>query len=64
MNRNIRSVDAEMPAYHIAKRARLDQLAHEAQARPSGLHAGLWVFVVFLLGVCVLVWGRLQGWWA
>ena len=53
--RNIKMLDEEMPAYQIGKQAQLDQLAHEAQVRPTAL-AGLWVLLAYVVGIGLLVW--------
>jgi hypothetical protein len=63
--RNVRMIHEVIPAYQIAKRARLDQLAREAQTDER--HAMEMLALVLLCGTLVtfvlLVASIQLGWW-
>ncbi len=54
--RNVRMIHEAIPSYQIAKRARLDQLAHEAETKKDHsleIAACLLVFGVLLTAVLI-----------
>lgn len=56
--RNVRMLAQEIPAYQLARRARIDQLEHEAQ---SGSDHGLQMMGLLIV-LCLAVWGCLLAW--
>jgi len=61
---NIKMLDRDIPAYQLAKRARLDQLAHEAQREDQGgiVVVGIVVLLILGTGIALLV-AHQVGWW-
>ncbi len=64
MSRNIRMLHDEIPAYQLAKRARLDQLSHESQREERASLTVAGVVVLMVLGTAIaLIWALQEGWW-
>lgn len=64
MSTNVRMLHDEIPAYQLAKRARLDQLAHESQREERASLTVAGVVVLMVLGTLIaLIWAKQAGWW-
>lgn len=64
MRANVRLLEAHLPAYQIAKRARLDQLAHESERESRGGLTVVGVVLLMILGTAIaLIWASQEGWW-
>ena len=65
MSANVRMLNHEIPAYQLAKRARLDQLAHESQREERASLTMVGVVLLMVLGTAILLVVAIQmGWWA
>lgn len=64
MQRTVRLLEQDLPAYHIGRRARLDQLARESQEESWRSVTALGLVLLMILGTAILiVWSIGEGWW-
>lgn len=61
--RNVKMLHQDIPAYQLAKRARLDQLAHDRQEDRGGIVVvGVVLLMILLTGIALIV-AHQEGWW-